>query len=332
MGTIYLRGKTYWVDFRDQRGRRHRRSAKTDCKKRAKALLAKLEAAAFDEVHFPGRVQVRLTVDELRARWFQARGRKKSIAADFSRFDRIVRILGPNTRVATIEPRDIERMIAFIENEGLSHASINHHCKLLKAALRLAEREGCPTLKPFEGVRPLHEEERDRICTRAEYRKLIAGAGPTPLRLAIVIGYWTGMRLGEIVSMRWPEVDLERGLWRLRSIDAKTGYSRLVPFAPAALEVLREAAPEADSEEVIPHRPDSVSKMFTKLVRELGIRDLRFHDLRHTAATRMRRDGVDLITIAQITGHKELETLRRYMRIDEDDLLRAVGHEGASRE
>ena len=67
------------------------------------------------------------------------------------------------------------------------------------------------------------------------------------------------------------------------------------------------------------------SAMFHKLTRALDVSELRFHDLRHTAATNLRRAGVDLFTIKQITGHKTLKMLERYNCVNVDDLKEARG-------
>ena len=68
----------------------------------------------------------------------------------------------------------------------------------------------------------------------------------------------------------------------------------------------------------------NVSGRFARLTERRGIEDLKFHDLRHTACTRMRRAKVDVMTMATISGHKTLEQLRRYMTIDENDQLDAI--------
>jgi integrase len=173
------------------------------------------------------------------------------------------------------------------------------------------------------GVRLLAEHNRrDRVCTRKEYQQLLAAAPPV-LRLAIVLGFHTGMRLGEIASLTWAQIDLKRGIAKLRAQDTKTGQGRVVPLAREVIAEL-ESAPRNLDGAVVGATTGTLSPAFTRLTRELGLADLRFHDLRHTAATNLRRAGVDIFTIKEITGHKTLAMLERYNTIDVQDLREAV--------
>ncbi|MEQ9503667.1 MAG: site-specific integrase [Deltaproteobacteria bacterium] len=318
----------WWISFQVN-GRRVRESAGTSSKMKAKALLAKREAAAFEGTFFPEKKKRGFTVGQLRDRWLEHAKRKKSLAADRTRFELLVELLGEHTPIANLEGRHVEQLIEDLAEtptrlgRPMAPATVNRHLALLRAALNLAKRDGYQHRDPMAGARVLAEHnERDRVASAEEYRALVdASAGD--LQLAIVLGYETGMRLGEIVSLQWKQVDLRRRIVTLASGSTKTGEGRRVPLSAGAVDAL-EAHPRRIDGRVFGVKRGTISPAFASLTRELGIEDLRFHDFRHTALTNLRRGGADIFTIAAISGHKDLQTLKRYQTITDDDLHAAV--------
>jgi integrase len=113
-----------------------------------------------------------------------------------------------------------------------------------------------------------------------------------------------GQRLGEILSMTWDRVDLQRGIITLRSVDTETNKPRQVPMTPSVKATLVELAKVrqlAHNFVFMYHRNPvrEVRTAFKTACRRAGVKDLRFHDLRHCAATNLRRAGVDTTTAMQ---------------------------------
>jgi len=124
-------------------------------------------------------------------------------------------------------------------------------------------------------------------------------------------------------------VDLQRGFITLRAIDTKTKKPRQVPMTP----VVREALAELSKVRNIAHKYVFVYQgqpvkefrtAFKTAKKKAGVQDLRFHDLRHCAATNLRRAGVDTTTAMQIIGHKSPHMWKRYNTLAESDLLAAA--------
>lgn len=223
--------------------------------------------------------------------------------------------------------------------KAFQNPTVNRHLVLLGSALRYASRSlKQHTLDPMHGVDLLHEFGRDRIATPEEYEALLARATPK-LRLAIVIGYWTGMRLGEVIGLRWDRIDLKTGVARLKAKGTKTKKPRIVPLPSQVVDALKLETRPLDGGPIFtvevtdkatgevsrkPMKPTSMSPQFSRLVKKLGIKDLRYHDFRHTTLTRLRRAGVDIFTMARISGHEDLDMLARYNTITEEDLVAAV--------
>jgi integrase len=306
-----------------------------------------------------------LTMKGLEKLWLEHAANKKSVATDRARFSALVDYFGKDTRIDTLEPSDVEKLKAqllarparqrrradAVENsaeqgvgfepadEGaepapnatkatLSPASVNRHLELLRAALRVAKANGYRHRDPMAGVKFLRlTNARDRICTPEEFERLVEAANPK-LRLAIQLAYWTAMRLGEITNLVVGQVNLERRIVTLSASDTKTGRPRKVPLPEATIPILEAAvAGKASSVRLFDIPANSLSPLFSRLCRRLEppIEDLRLHDMRHSALTRLRRSGqVDVFTLAAISGHRSLAMLQRYNTVTEEDLVEAI--------
>ena len=132
----------------------------------------------------------------------------------------------------------------------------------------------------------------------------------------------TAMRQGEIVGLRWHHVNMARRTAFLP--DTKNGYPRTVPLSTIALEVLK-ALPRSINGEVFPGvTTEAIKKAFIRATCRAEIEDLHFHDLRHEATTRLFELGLNIMEVSSITGHKDLQMLRRYTHLRAEDLAKKV--------
>jgi integrase len=125
-------------------------------------------------------------------------------------------------------------------------------------------------------------------------------------------------------------VDLQRGFLRVLGAKCKTGEGRTIPLTPEIRDMLIELAKvrHLNTNHVFLHegRPiQRVKRSFMTACRNAGIKDLHFHDLRHCAATNLRRAGVDTVTAMKIVGHKSEKMHRRYNSVSEEHLTKAAG-------
>jgi integrase len=313
----------WWLDF-SVRGIRYREPG-GQTKAQAVALLAKRKLEIYEGRHFPDKKRGDLTFGGLRDLWLAHAANKRSIADDTQRFGVIVAFFGAAGQITSILPADVVRFKRHLSSmptrtkQPLAAATINRHLALLKSALRLATNNQYIHRNPMVGVSMLAEHnKRERLCSDAEYQTLVRTAYPK-LRLAIIIANNTAMRLGEIATLNWSQIDVkERVIW-LRHGTTKTGEGRHVPIVGEVLTELL-ALPRALNGCLFDVVPKTLSSGFARLCRKLNLKDLRFHDFRHTAATRLRRAGVDILTIAKITGHKDLASLQRYNTITVEDM------------
>jgi integrase len=325
---VFKRGTVYWIRY-SVGGKQVRESARTSRKEEATALLRKRQTEIFDGSFFPDKKRNDLTLDGLREMWLEAASGKKTIDHDRYRLGQVVDFLGARSLVASLTSEDIDKLKKHLRNTPsrnsahLAPATVNRYLAVLKSALKLADRRGYRHRDPMGGVMMLKEQNRrNRICSEDEYKQLIENAVPD-LRLAIVFGYWTGMRLGEIAGLKWQQIDARNRVLHLSRKETKEGDEKTVPLAQGVIDAL-EDWPRSIQGDLLETDASKISKDFSVLTRKLEIEDLRFHDLRHTAVTWLRRAGVDIMTIKNITGHKVLATLERYNKVSADDLRAAV--------
>lgn len=191
------------------------------------------------------------------------------------------------------------------------------------------------TANPVQSIRrPAPGDGRNRRLRRDEERQLMSAVArhTNPmLRWIVVLALETGMRSSEISSLRTDQVDLDRRVARLDM--TKNGSARTVPLSRRAAEVMREALdhpvrptgcyliffgePGRDSE----RRPYQFKKTWTDLKMRLGLTDLRFHDLRHEAVSRMVEAGLSDQEVAAISGHRSMQMLKRYTHLRAEDLV-----------
>jgi integrase len=175
---------------------------------------------------------------------------------------------------------------------------------------------------------PDPQNERDRVLSEEEWSALY-GAASQHLKPMLLVAYHLGQRLGEIINLTWDRVDHHRGFITLRGVDTKTKKPRRVPMTPAVKDTLAELAKirSLKTNRVFLYNGEpvkQVSRTFRTAKRIAGIRDFRFHDLRHCASTNLRRAGVDTATAMKIVGHKSEKMWKRYNAIEESDLVNAA--------
>ena len=199
----------------------------------------------------------------------------------------------------------------------------------LSSIINHARREWSFAIQnPIEMIRkPIMPPGRDRVLTQNDEIVLLHELAPTgrrnPLmRPLVVIAIETAMRRGEILGLRWEHVNLEHQTVFLPI--TKNGRSRYVPLSIRAVETLREMDRSPDGR-VFSIGMAAMEANFLKAVRRADLGDLHFHDLRHTAATRIASKLPNVIELAAVTGHTSLQMLKRYYHPRAHELAKKLG-------
>ena len=176
-------------------------------------------------------------------------------------------------------------------------------------------------------TRPKNPQGRSRILEATESNALFEALKPTGRRsiwmLPLVkLALETAMRRGELLGLRWEHIDLGRRTIFLQL--TKNGTSRTVPLSTHAIQILNEMPRNLDGR-VFPVTHEVVSQAFNRARKQAGVKDIRFHDLRHMAITKLAEKLPNLIELSAVSGHKSLTMLKRYYHPNPEQLAEKLG-------
>jgi integrase len=216
-----------------------------------------------------------------------------------------------------------------------SKTSVNYHLSILSKIFSLAVDADLIESNPSFKVKKLkNNNERERVLSDDEESRLFDSLGENYLVKNIVtVALHTGMRRGEIFNLRWFDVDFKRELIQVR--ESKSGKKRLVPMNVTIKGLL--SGVERISEYVFASpktngKLTDIKHSFVSALRKAEIEDFCFHDLRHTAASRMADAGADAFTLMKILGHSDIRMTTRYTHATDKAIRRAVTNLDASRQ
>ncbi|MBM3795481.1 MAG: hypothetical protein FJW31_15770 [Acidobacteria bacterium] len=211
---------------------------------------------------------------------------------------------------------------------GRSEATANRELSILRTALNRGRKCTPPKVLMIPYFPMVAETNvRQGFLTEEQYARL-RDTLPEYLRPLFVTAYFTGVRLGELLSIEWRQVDWEQGFITLDSERTKSGHAWAVPILEGDMETWRKwAFANADGCERVFHHDGVPFKEFRrpweKACAAAEVPDLKFHDLRRTAVRNMRRAGVPQVVRMRISGHRTDSMERRYNIVDVDDIRAA---------
>jgi excisionase family DNA binding protein len=327
-GAIYQRkisgGKIRWyLDYRASAGKRVQKVVAHAVSKEDAALALREElarvlrqdygiASEAEPVSF--RQMAQLYIDNY------AKANKKSWLTDEFRLRNLLAFFG-DYQLKAITPLLVEKFKASRLDAGNSKSTVNRYLALLKIIFRLAADWGYGDSNPLRNVKLFSEKDtqKERYLTDAEEKTLLE-CSTARLRPIILFALHTGMRRGEILSLKWADVDLSRKVIRVER--AKNGRTRFLPINRTLSEVL-EGLRNARGRESLVFPYQSVRTAFENACKKAKLA-IRFHDLRHTFATRLVEKGVDLITVQHLLGHHSVTMTQRYTHSSDDRKMSAV--------
>lgn len=238
-----------------------------------------------------------------------------------------------NKTLRQITPPMIEGLKQELFNKPTKHgqkrspATVNRHLSALSKIFSLAEDAELVDSNPCKRVRKFQlDNQRMRVLSAEEEVRLMSALEMNELVKQIVqFALHTGMRRGEIFSLKWFDLDLHRNLIQVRV--SKSNKKRLVPMNETVRRLLTSL--DKKSEFVFPSpktnsRLNQIKTSFRKAVKRAKLEDFRFHDLRHTAASRMAEAGASPFTLMKILGHSDIRMTSRYTHSTDMAIRKAV--------
>lgn len=252
---------------------------------------------------------------------------KKGAAPETNRLRALMRHPLALRFVATLRGVDIARF----RDERLrkvSSGTVKRDLVLLGHVFEVARKEwGIHVHNPVRDIKlPTDGRPRNRRLQAGEESQLLAAcqAARNPWLLPIVqLALETAMRQGELIRLHWEHIDLTRRTAHLP--DTKNGEAQTVPLSTTAIQVLRGLLRSLRGEVFPSITTEAIKRAYIRAVRRASIDDLRFHDLRHEATTRLFEKGLNIMEVASITGHKDLRMLRRYTHLKAEELAKKLG-------
>lgn len=208
----------------------------------------------------------------------------------------------------------------------VSSGTVLRDLQLLSHVFSTAMREWGIHLvnNPVEQIRkPAPGKARDKVLTDDQRDALVAACSQcqnTWVKPVVQFALETAARRGEILSLTWACIDLERCTAR---VDGKTG-ARVIPLSVACVRMLR-ALPRSLDGRVFPVTIETLKQAYERAVVRAGVAGFTFHDLRHDALTRLAKLGLNVLELRAISGHTTANMLQRYVSIDPGELARKLG-------
>ena len=350
-GSIYQRKDGLWtarLNLGYQNGRRRRKDFYGRTRREVQQKLAAGQRALQDSLPIPAERQ---RFGAFLVKWLEDVARPNLRPRVFVRYRELLTLhaipaLGTRP-LAKVTPQDLQGLYAGL-GEKLAPRTVGHVHRVLHRALQDALRWGLVARNVCDAVKPPKVQAQEmRALSPSEARQLLTAAAGNPLEALYVLAVTVGLRQGELLGLKWADLDLDGGRLQVRrSIARVNGHGwleqepksaksrRSVALTPLAVETLQrhrqrqlerrlEALTWEDNGFVFanevgrPMTPENLTqRSFQPLLERAGLPRMRFHDLRHTAATLLLAQGVHPKIVSEMLGHSQIAiTLDLYSHV-----------------
>ncbi len=324
MGLYRRKGSPLWQMCFFVNGKKVRMSTKTTSKKSAQKIFEKVKGQVA-EGSFKLEPDFQMPFEKLVEEFIEKHSKveKSDYRLDVTLSKPLIEYFGqkPIDKITLLDLKEWRKWrVEHVTRRGtkIKKSSVNREMALLKTLFNMAVEWNWLSESPARKLKPLRgESKRMRFLTNAEISRLLSCAVDY-LKPIIIAAISTGMRRGELLNLKWKEVDLEHGF--IRVLKSKNHESRDIPvnrFLSEQFESLEQSREPGGY--VFCHENGDkrfgIGPMFRKACAEAGIEDFRFHDLRHTAASLFASRGCDIVTLQHLLGHKSILMTQRYAHL-----------------
>ena len=253
---------------------------------------------------------------------------KKSSGRELSRLKKLDHFFGPYT-IARLQSSMVAEYRDRRLSEGLSGATVVKDLNTLSHVIDTAIKEwDCHIpINPVKNIRrpKLSPSRTRRLCPKEEQVLLMACREHSIMMEVIVLfAIETAMRLGEMINLEWKDIDLSKSIVTLNM--TKNGEARQVPLSRRAKDLLNQLPRHIESQSVFWRwqTPSGFEASWQRVIKKSKLEDFRFHDLRHEATSRLFENGLSVMEVSAITGHKTLQMLKRYTHLDAQDIAQKL--------
>ncbi len=333
MASIYKDSKSgYWyINYITNDGKRVRRSLGTTDRRLAELKLKEIELElAKGRLGFTSDVELGAFLEKF-LDWSKATKAKQTYATDKKGAENLLEYFGETIRLSRITASKAEGFKLFLVNhKGYSKTTANIRLRHAKAMFSKAVEWNHLAENPFSKVSPFKTEEKLRYLTPEELKRLFSVIDREDHKAYFFLIFYTGMRLGEVISLEWKDIDLENDIIIVRNkgtFHTKNYKERVVPIHPDLKPYLKRLRADSDIEDVrvVKYSRSGLGKLFAVYSKRSGVH-CSPHKLRHTFATLLASKGVSLKAIQEMLGHSRVTTTEIYAKMATDYLKESVKH------
>lgn len=327
---IYKRGNVYWIRYAGLDGKTVYESSGNDKFREAEALLIQRRQTVKEGKQPEIKKISNHTFKELSEKYLAwINGRQKSAKIKGYLTGQLVATFGglPLRKFNTVlvEQLQTDSMV-----RGLKSSSCNKILNVLKHMFTKAvewDMVESETLKRIRKVKLLRDEGKRLRYLSVEECQHLVNACDFHLKPIVITALNSGMRKGEILSLKWENVDTRHGFILLDR--TKNGERREIPISETLKTILLNITRRLDIPYVFydhktGNRYQDVKRSFSTAIRRARIHDFHFHDLRHTFASHLVMAGIDLTTVSRLLGHKTLTMTLRYAHLAPAHMVKAI--------
>lgn len=298
-------------------------STKTKSMTKARMVADKLRTEIWDDNwEFAKKGKRKTSFKELVSRFLEwCEIHHKSYGSDLAYCVNLKKFFGEETLITEITTWQVEKFISE-RRKKVKPSTVNHELGCLKHMFRMAVEEwDLTTNDPSKKVKKLTEDApKTRYLDDDERRILYAACaeGPWYLLPIVLIAINTGMRRGEILNLKWKDINIEKKFVRITQ--SKSGRSRDIPMNEILVNLFKGL--EQGEDRIFPI--EGFRRSWITALKTAGIQNLRFHDLRHECASQLVMSGADLRTVQEVLGHSSLIMTQRYAHISNEHKRQAM--------
>ena len=320
----------WWMSFTVD-GRQYQRSTRTEDEKLARKILGKVQTQIIEGKWFEIDEAKRHTFDDMMERYLNQYSKINKSKSTYSKDKGMLeKHLTPHFTGMSLQEIPSAEIINYKNRrleKGVAQSSVRNELGILRNAFNIALREfGWKVANPFDRLQlKLKPGARDRWLTYDEEQQLLPKTEAKlygNLKDIVILDLHTGLSQEEILKLQWTQIDFKRATLttKRKKTERRDLPIRTIPLNKTALEVLRQRHKVRSLGSffvffnTVGQQIDAskLKRAFKEAVKEAEIVDFTFHDLRHTFATRLVHEGVDLYKVSKLLGHKDIATTQRY--------------------
>jgi site-specific recombinase XerD len=332
---LFKRKGIYYLEYFDEMENRKKRiSTKARLKKEALKFLTDFKES-LNELKKVRYISVNDFRDEYIGYLKQSHS-KSYVSLAKTAFKVLIKYTG-NIPITKLNNRILEKLI--LENFNRTRHGARHYYINLNAAFNKAIIWGYLFDNPLKNFKlPKVPKPLPVFINNEELNNIVANTRTIDLRDIFITGFHTGMRLSEIINLKWSAINLAERTITVQnneSFTTKSKKERAIPINATLSNMLVKRYPKVLNINIdeyvfckfpgVPYLKDFISKNFKKIVRRLGMSErIHFHILRHSFASNLVQSGVSLYVVKELLGHEDLSTTQIYSHLQKENLTNAV--------